>query len=277
VDASGRVLYTNHQLHAIVGRQRAATFADQLSTVLAEDGPRVTEAFDAALRGGLDSDIEVPLATSEATGAKEIRQCSLSIRTLVSDDGTVTGAVASLADVTDSVRMRDELRLQATFDKLTSCYNRASTMAALEDMVAGAPAGRRPAVVFVDLDEFKTVNDHLGHGAGDQMLEIVARRLHRAVRQGDVVGRIGGDEFLVLFPGIGSDAEAMGAADRVARSLRHDVKLRGAVVSCRASVGVAWSADTTVDGDTLISRADAAMYEAKRARLADPVLFGHGV
>lgn len=275
VDASGRVLYTNHQLHVIIGTPRATSVADQLDTVVPEDTQRVTEAFEAALRGGLDSDIEIRVATSEARGAKEIRQCALSVRTLVSDDGEVTGAVASLADVTESVRMRDELRLQATFDKLTSCYNRASTMDALHKMLLVAPAGRRPAVVFVDLDDFKAVNDHLGHAAGDQMLEIVARRLQRSVREGDVVGRIGGDEFLILCPGINSDHEALRAATRLSRSLAHDVNLSGAVVSCRASVGVAWSPDPTLDGDTLISYADTAMYEAKRSGLADRVrLFG---
>jgi diguanylate cyclase (GGDEF)-like protein/PAS domain S-box-containing protein len=275
VDASGRVLYTNQRLHTIVDRERATTVLDQLSTVVAEDMPSLQEAFETALHGGLDNDIEIRIAAADSHGGKGIRQCTLSIRTLTDDAGETLGAVACLLDVTESVRMRDELRLQATFDTLTTCYNRASTMEALGKMLEGAPDGSSPAVIFVDLDGFKNVNDHLGHAAGDQVLEIVARRLQRAVRDGDIVGRIGGDEFLVLCPGIGSPAEAVGAATRVTESLRRPFKLETAEIPCRASVGVTWTHDPDAAADTLIGQADAAMYEAKRGGLGRPVLYGH--
>lgn len=270
VDAHGRVLYTNQRLHTIVNRERAATFVDQLSTILAEDMAKVMEAFDIALRNGLDNDVEMRIAVSETHTTKDIRQCTLSVRALSSEGGEIVGAVASLADVTDSIRMRDELRMQATFDTLTACYNRASTMEALEKIV---DSGQSLAVIFIDLDEFKGINDHLGHGAGDEMLEIVARRLRRAIREGDVVGRIGGDEFLVLCPSINSAAGALRAANRLAESLRRSVRLQDAEVSCRASIGVAWSAEGGLDGDTLIGQADAAMYDAKRSHRDRPVLY----
>lgn len=275
VDVKGRVLYTNRRLHAILDRERASTFLDQLSTVVSEDMPIVEEAFDAALKGGLDSDIEVRLASAEDREIKERRQCTLSVRTLSNDAGEPIGAVACLVDITESVRMRDELRLQATFDILTTCHNRASTMEALGKMLTEAPATRGPAVIFVDLDDFKSINDHLGHAAGDEMLEVVARRLQGAVRGGDIVGRIGGDEFLVLCPDIASSAEALRAAARVTESLRWPVKLQGAEVSCRASVGVAWSVAGDIYPDTLIGQADAAMYQAKRSDLGQPVLYRH--
>ena len=275
VDANGRVRYTNRRLHDILSTDRAATLSDQLSSVVAEDAAKVHEAFDTALHGGLDNDIEVRIAVAEAAGDKGIRQCTLNIRTLSDATGQTLGAVACLVDVTESVRMRDELRLQATFDTLTTCYNRASTMEALSKMLDDVPSGGSPAVIFVDLDGFKNLNDHLGHAAGDQMLEIVARRLQRAVRDGDIVGRIGGDEFLVLCPGLRSPVEAVRAATRVTESLRQPLKLDAAEVTCRASVGVAWSADAGTAADTLIGQADKAMYEAKRADLGRPVLYRH--
>src|SRR5579862_6856097 len=265
VDANRRVLYTNRRLHDILSTERAATLSEQLSSVVDEDAAKVHEAFETALHGGLDNDIEVRVAVADPPGDKGIRQCTLSIRTLSDAAGQTLGAVACLVDVTESVRMRDELRLQATFDTLTTCYNRASTMEALSKMLGDVPAGGSPAVIFVDLDRFKNLNDHLGHAAGDQMLEILARRLQRAVREGDIVGRIGGDEFLVLCPGIRSPVEAVRAATRVTESLRQPLKLDAAEVSCRASVGVAWSADAGTAPDTLIGQADRAMYEAKRA------------
>jgi PAS domain S-box-containing protein len=88
VDATGRVLYTNRQLHAIVGKERAFYYKDQFSTVIPEDEQNLTDAFEAALHGGLDNDIEVRIAVPDGSGAKERRQCTLSVRTLLSDRAT---------------------------------------------------------------------------------------------------------------------------------------------------------------------------------------------
>jgi diguanylate cyclase (GGDEF)-like protein/PAS domain S-box-containing protein len=273
VDSRGRILYTNHRLHTILGAARAPTFEQQFSNVIREDKERVAEALDAVLRSGLDNDIEMRLATSEDHGIKEVRQCNMNLRSLTSENGEVTGAVVCLTDVTESVRMREELQVRATFDKVTRCHNRASTMESLEMMLAAAGDKRRPAVIFVDLDRFKEVNDHLGHAAGDELLRVVAERLLRAVRSDDLVGRIGGDEFLVVCPGVTTVEQAIRAARRVADALRDEVRLKTAEVSCRASIGVAWSVDPQGDADTLVAQADAAMYEAKRRGTGKPVLY----
>jgi diguanylate cyclase (GGDEF)-like protein len=146
-------------------------------------------------------------------------------------------------------------------------------MESLEMTLAASKAGTRPAVIFVDLDRFKEVNDQWGHAAGDAMLEIVARRLLRSVRRRDLVGRIGGDEFLIVCPGITAAAQAMRAATRVADTLQHRVRLNKVQVPCQASIGVAWSAGREADADTLVSQADAAMYESKREGSGRPVLY----
>jgi len=272
VDVSGRVLYTNHRLHAITGRARGMSFADQLAGVIPNDRDRMEDAFHSALHDGLDNDIELRLDCSGEGAAKEIRQCTLSVRTLVSDEGELTGAVACVTDVTDSVQMREELRRRATFDELTSCANRGSTMDTLDKMLATTDEGR-PAVIFIDLDNFKGINDHLGHATGDEVLAVVARRLRRSVREGDVVGRIGGDEFLVLCPGIHTAVQAVRAANRVASCLRSPIHLDDVELSCRASIGIAWSADPDLDADALVGQADTAMYEAKRSGSGSPVMF----
>lgn len=272
VDVSGRILYTNHRLHAITGRERAPSFTDQLAGVMPSDWERAVDAFNSALHGGLDNDIELRLDCSGEGASKEIRQCTLSVRTLASDDGEIIGAVACVTDVTDSVQMREELRRRATFDELTSCHNRGSTMDTLEKMVASTDPGR-PAVIFVDLDNFKGINDHLGHATGDEVLSVVARRLRRSVREGDVVGRIGGDEFLVLCPAVHTPVQALRAAKRVSTGLHSPIRLDDVELSCRASIGVAWSADPDLDADALVGQADAAMYEAKRSASASPVMF----
>jgi len=272
IDARGRIVYTNQRMHTILDAPRAYTVEEQLSTVVAEDRELIAEAFDAVLRNGLDSDIEVCLAAADDHGDKELRQCTMSLRALTGDDGEVTGAIACVVDVTESVRMREELRIRATFDEVTRCHNRAATMDALEAILATTDDGTRPAVIFVDLDRFKSINDRFGHGAGDELLRVVANRLLSAVRSVDLVGRIGGDEFLVVCPGITTAAQAMQAANRVADSLGHQVRLTTANVTCQASIGVAWSVDSHDDADALIGQADAAMYESKKRGSGRPVL-----
>ena len=95
--------------------------------------------------------------------------------------------------------MRQELVRRATFDELTGCHNRASIMLELEDSIGNRPDAER-AVVYVDVDHFKAINDEHGHSAGDEVLSVVAERLRKTVRGHDAVGRVGGDEFVVLSP-----------------------------------------------------------------------------
>jgi diguanylate cyclase (GGDEF)-like protein/PAS domain S-box-containing protein len=271
LDVTGRVVYTNQMLHAILGPTRTTSVQEQFSAVVAEDRRTLDEALEGVLKGGLDTDIEVRLAAVDEDGHKELRQCTMSLRVLTADDGSVTGAIACVADVTESVRTREELRLRATVDQITQCHNRASTMEALDRVLSASDLAPRPAVIFVDLDHFKDVNDALGHAVGDELLAIVAKRLARAVRSDDLVGRIGGDEFLVVCPDISEREEAMRIAQRAARSLRQRVRLKNSQVSCQASIGVAWAEGAHEDADSLVSRADAAMYEAKRMGHGHPV------
>jgi diguanylate cyclase (GGDEF)-like protein/PAS domain S-box-containing protein len=272
VDSDSKVVYTNDRLHSIVGTACAKTVEEQLSNVIDEDRQVVSEAFSGVLSNGVDSDIEVRVRPFGERD-KQLRYCSLNLRALTDADGGVNGAIVCLADVTESARTREELRARATYDAVTRCYNRASAMAELEAMLARDGTGQRPAVIFVDLDHFKDVNDELGHPAGDEFLRVVAERLHRCVRAEDVVGRIGGDEFLVICPRISAAAEAMSTASRLARSLRNQITLRKALVPSSASIGVAWSDGQSTNAETLVAQADAAMYESKRAGNAQPVMF----
>ncbi|MEV6343154.1 EAL domain-containing protein [Actinoplanes sp. NPDC051851] len=150
----------------------------------------------------------------------------------------------------------DELRHRASFDSLTGLANRTHFH---EAMAAGGEDG---AVMLIDLDDFKTINDTMGHAAGDQLLVIVADRLRAAVREGDMVARLGGDEFAVLLPGCGT-AEAGIIAEAILRSLAVSTEIRQHTVLTRASVGVT-AARPGDDPSVLLSNADIAMYEAKR-------------
>jgi diguanylate cyclase (GGDEF)-like protein/PAS domain S-box-containing protein len=270
VDADGEIVYTNDRLHEILAVDRADTVAAQLATLTEPDRSAVSGAVLEALGCCSSADIEVELHLP-ATG--ELRFCTISLRPLSREDGTIEGAIACVADITDSARMREELKRRATFDPLTGCYNRASIMQALEDNIASGQRQAGRAVVFIDLDLFKTINDEQGHAAGDELLESVARRLQDVVRDGDMVGRIGGDEFLAVCPDITSPGQAMKLAERLAWAQREAVDVaNGGAIVVQASIGVAFSVGEGDDADAVVAKADAAMYESKRQGLGQPKL-----
>ena len=269
VDAAGEVVYTNDRLHEIVGVPRVASAEEQLSTVVEADRPKLTGALELVLRDGHHSDVEVEL---RLPSTEELRFCSISLRALTHEDGTISGAIACVADVTDSSRMRDELKRRATFDELTGCHNRASFMRELQASIADSRPDAEHAVMFVDLDRFKELNDRFGHAAGDELLRICGERLRETVRGNDLVGRVGGDEFLVMCPSVGGPDGAMRLAERLATSLHECVRLTAGSVSTRVSIGVAWSSCAGVDANALVAQADAAMYQSKRLGAGRPQL-----
>jgi diguanylate cyclase (GGDEF)-like protein/PAS domain S-box-containing protein len=260
-DARGRVLYANDRLREIFGTDTAATIAEQFASVVAADHPALEQAVARVLLDGSPADLEVALC---APGRSEPVYCTIGLRALTHEDGGVSGAIACVADVTDSTRMREELRHRASVDELTGCQNRAAIMAALQANIASGQRRAERAVLFVDLDGFKQVNDEHGHAAGDELLRCVAERLRAAVREGDLVGRFGGDEFLIVCPEIGGADAAAGLAARVTELLRADEAL--AVGAREASIGIAWSTGSALSAEALVDRADRAMYEVKRER-----------
>jgi diguanylate cyclase (GGDEF)-like protein/PAS domain S-box-containing protein len=189
----------------------------------------------------------------------------LSIRTInLLDDPDVRGVVVNLHDITARKRAEEELSHQALHDALTGLANRALFADRVQHALSRrARTGVDPAVIYLDLDGFKNVNDGLGHGAGDELLREIATRLAAIVRSGDTVARLGGDEFAILVeasPRTHSDAQAM--AERALGSIAAPVSLGGHDVSLTASVGVA-HADADSTASSLLRDADVAMYQAK--------------
>ncbi len=165
------------------------------------------------------------------------------------------------------VRLQARLRAQASLDPLTGVYNRGAIDAHAESALSDARAkSEATAIIFLDIDGFKQINDGLGHGEGDRVLQEVSARIRGAVRVEDIVGRFGGDEFLVVCRGADEEA-AVGVASRIASAIREPLEGQ-ALAGVTASIGIATytpggSADLSVD--TLTRRADAAMYLSKRA------------
>jgi diguanylate cyclase (GGDEF)-like protein/PAS domain S-box-containing protein len=182
------------------------------------------------------------------------------------DDPDVAGVVLSMRDITERKALEEELRHQAFHDALTGLANRALFEDRLAHALAAARRHARPvAVLFLDLDDFKTINDSLGHATGDELLRAVAIRLAGVVRVTDTAARLGGDEFAVLLE-IMDDAEADAdtVAERMLEALRVPFEIGGRELRITASVGLAKS-DGTVGVDELLRNADTAMYAAKES------------
>ncbi len=271
VDAQRYIRYRNTRLTSIIGAPSATTVDGQFAGVVEQDRQALARAVTNALEAGHDADVEV-----EFRGHDETERCfMIGIRTLLASDGAVSGAVLCVTDVTEDVQLRAELEDRAAFDELTRCHNRASTLAALEQTLQTAQNGSGTAVVFIDLNQFKKVNDEIGHAAGDRLLQHVAEQLRTAARRDDVVGRLGGDEFLVVCRDVRSPREALGAAVRMAESVATQIDLGSGAFIPRAGYGVAWTPAGHDGADALVGRADAAMYESKRSGTGDPVLAPH--
>ena len=182
----------------------------------------------------------------------------------ISEDGVVEHVLVMTTDITALKRTEAELAHQALHDPLTGLANRALLLDQLARILArrGRPAGT-VALLFLDLDRFKVVNDSLGHTAGDQLLYAIADRLLAALRPTDIVARLGGDEFVVLIEGLDDPHEPVLLARRVHAALKEPVVVDGNEVFTTVSIGIAitTSADDTADG--LLRDADAAMYLAK--------------
>lgn len=164
---------------------------------------------------------------------------------------------------------------QSLHDPLTDLPNRALFGDRLGQAMARASrAGGAVTVLFIDLDDFKSVNDRLGHAAGDDLLKLVAARVRACVRGSDTVGRLGGDEFAVLIEGARDPAEVVAITERITTALRQPAELRGERVAIAASVGRATTTGGTRHTDDLLLEADRAMYEAKRQRPDRKARFG---
>jgi diguanylate cyclase (GGDEF)-like protein len=163
-------------------------------------------------------------------------------------------------------RLHAELHRRANADALTGLPNRRAFEEALAREVARALRGGSPlSLLAVDVDHFKRVNDERGHPAGDAVLRAVAGRIASAARAGDLVARVGGEEFVVALPGAGPEA-AREAGERIrSRVAAEPFALEGGDLRVTVSVGVAWLGEAAPDGTALVARADQALYRAKRA------------
>jgi diguanylate cyclase (GGDEF)-like protein/PAS domain S-box-containing protein len=181
-------------------------------------------------------------------------------------DPLVNGIVCNVRDVSDRKAGEEALRRQATHDALTGLPNRVALTTALD--AASKQRGSPGALLLVDLDGFKDINDGLGHDVGDRVLQEMARRLRARTRSSDVVARLGGDEFALWLTGIERREQATAVAESILGGLREPVDIDGTLLYLAASIGVAHRPEHGEDGTALLQAADVAMYRAKEQGMA---------
>lgn len=178
--------------------------------------------------------------------------------------GNVTGVIGHMRDLTERKRAEQQIEYQAYHDALTGLANRRLFQEHLTLALALAQRRHRPvAVLFLDLDHFKVVNDSLGHTTGDTLLREIATRLRTSVREGDVVARVGGDEFTIVLQELEKKEDAAAMAQRVLRIVAEPIDVEGRRLYITTSIGITVYPDDGEDGETLLKNADNAMYRAK--------------
>ena len=228
-----------------------------------EDKPAVLDAWAAAQVSPLPTATEYRIALPDGT----IRWVHGRIRPRLDDDGGApTGLFGTLQDITERKVAEEAIAFQAMHDALTRLPNRSLFLDRLAQALARR--ARRPgglAVLFLDLDRFKWLNDSRGHAAGDELLVTVAERLRTALRPGDTVARFGGDEFVMLCEDLPGESAAESMAVRISSALAEPLYVRDEDTSVTVSIGIAYSpaSDRGDTPETLLRDADAAMYQAK--------------
>lgn len=260
-DADSRIVAANQSFTAITGYSEAEALGQ--TPALLSSGKHDAAFFrdmwqQLQLRGQWSGEIW------NRRKSGEIYPEWLSINALRDSHGKLSNYIALFSDISE--RKEAEARVQhlAEYDYLTDLPNRLLLMDRLQQSLRVAERSRhKVAVLFLDLDRFKNINDTLGHATGDTLLQEVARRTRHVVREMDTVGRTGGDEFVMILPELADNAQAALIAERVLDALRQPFQLDGHQLVITASIGISVSPDDGRDAQLLLKNADMAMYEAK--------------
>ena len=260
IRADGTIVYVSPAVERVLGHPVADRIGRQfLEFVHPDDLARGQQLFQkVASQPGAEGAAEFRMRHADGSW----RSLDAVARNLL-DDASVGGIVVNYRDVTEQKALEDKLKHQAFHDPLTGLANRALFADRLAHALSrGARRPESVAVLFLDLDDFKTVNDSLGHGAGDALLVVVAERIRRCLRASDTAARMGGDEFAIIIEEASDTAPTL-LADRILAALAMPYELDGRQLSIHASIGVAISTSGQQAADDLLRDADVSMYVAK--------------
>ncbi|HKB84322.1 MAG TPA: EAL domain-containing protein, partial [Burkholderiales bacterium] len=257
----GRITYVSPAYEKIFGRSAVRLLengTEWLDAIHPDDRARVEASHGQAAGGKIDEEFRIVRPDGEV---RWLHNRSFPVMDEIGRATLITGVAE---DITSRKLDEKKLLYLAHYDNLTELPNRSLFLDRLQQTLVHSRRENRPAaVVFVDVDHFKVVNDTLGHAAGDRLLQQIARRLERAVRPGDTVSRFGGDEFALILSDLASTGDAARVAQKLMSVLHDAFIFEGRELFATASAGVTLFPDDGDDADTLIKHADVAMYRAK--------------
>jgi diguanylate cyclase (GGDEF)-like protein/PAS domain S-box-containing protein len=273
MEADGAVRYISPAVEQVLGyRPEVVISKGAFDMVHPDDMPGMQDFVAKAIRNpGITPRLELRLRHADGSWRHVESAC-----TSVLDNPAVSGIVINSRDITEKKTFEERLKHQAFYDNLTGLPNRTLFLERLGHALTRSDRrGGEFAVLFVDIDDFKTVNDSLGHEAGDRLLMAIAERLRACVRPGDTVARVFGDEFAVLLEGVAEGSRATKAAERMIEKLRREpFVVQEREVFITPSVGIALGTPgEEQQPEELLRRADVAMYEAKKRGEAQQVAF----
>jgi diguanylate cyclase (GGDEF)-like protein/PAS domain S-box-containing protein len=258
----GEILFASPACRRVLGVDEPELIGRHLADLVhPDDLPRLLAAFDAAWT----SDAATTVAYRARLATEDYVWLESALRPLAAASGRGEEILCLSRDIDERKRMEEKLHRESRHDSLTQLPNRLL----LDERLPAAMTrcyreGSLLAVLLIDLDRFKDINDTLGHRSGDELLTAVAARFASCTRAGDTVARWGGDEFVVVLPGIVHPEVARGVADRYMKALKAPFEHDGRTLHVTASIGIAVAGDGLVATDELLANADVAMYRAKR-------------
>jgi diguanylate cyclase (GGDEF)-like protein/PAS domain S-box-containing protein len=259
--ADGSVAYESPGVERVLGHSPEDRVGHQAFELVHPDDLPAVERLFGDVAATADVEAVAEYRARHADGSYRIVE-AVAKNLLV--DPAIEGVVVNYRDVTERRSLEQQLRHQAFHDSLTGLPNRALFLDRLDHALARTRRGSPPiAVIFLDLDDFKAVNDSLGHGAGDELLVALAGRIRMSVREADTPARMGGDEFAILLEEAPTVDAARDAANRVLEAVRLPVRLQDHEVAVRASVGIAMYSSPDQTAEELLRNADISMYSAK--------------
>ncbi|MDQ4145048.1 MAG: EAL domain-containing protein [Actinomycetota bacterium] len=264
VGMDGRFLRVNRSVCEITGYAEAELLAASLQSITHPDDLARDEEVDRRL---VEGEIRTHHVEKRLRGAGGRPVWVMLSRSLVcARDGRPLYFIVQIQDISERKELECRLEHEALHDSLTGLANRVLFLDRVQHaLLRRVREKQKAAVLFLDLDDFKTINDSLGHAAGDEVLRVVANRLERCVRSEDTVARLGGDEFAVLVEGAESIESLHRLAQRIANSVQAPFALQGKDMFIHASIGIALAHRRGERADELLRNADAAMYAAKRS------------
>jgi diguanylate cyclase (GGDEF)-like protein/PAS domain S-box-containing protein len=261
VDENELILYTNNSVCEMTGYSPEELIGTSWSKLLADEGAEFVTAINERRRKGVSDRYELRIKKKSG----EIIWVIVGGAPIFNADGEMVGSMGVLTDITERKRSEEQLLHDAFHDALTGLANRTLFMDHLRMTIERGKRERSNmyAVLYLDFDRFKVVNDSLGHAEGDRLLQFIARRLETCTRTGDLVARLGGDEFVILLDGLMDASEALLVAERILADLKTSFDLGGREIVMSTSMGIALSTSGHMRAEDMLRDADIAMYRAK--------------